>query len=188
MKLQMFAPWPAAALAVTLSLGCVPERTAQATPSQADAGNPTGHYCNMGVFTPVTLARHQELVKKLTGGKEPHKGVNPDEVVAIGAAVQGAVLSGDVKEWNVPYNAASFAFNAKTDNKAEAMTWIDQSIAMKETFGNLRLKAQMLAADGKTKDAIALGEKAVTVGKADKNPSGDIPIFEKQLAEWKAGK
>jgi hypothetical protein len=97
-------------------------------------------------------------------------------------------LSGDVKEWNVPYNAASFAFNAKTDNKAEAMKWIDQSIAMKETFGNLRLKAQMLATDGKTKDAIALGEKAVTVGKADKNPSGDIPIFEKQLAEWKAGK
>ncbi|MBS3756839.1 MAG: molecular chaperone DnaK [Desulfobacterales bacterium] len=39
----------------------------------------------------------QERVKKIFG-KEPHKGVNPDEVVAIGAAIQGAVLSGDVKD------------------------------------------------------------------------------------------
>lgn len=39
----------------------------------------------------------QELVKSLFG-KEPHKGVNPDEVVAIGASIQGGVLSGDVKD------------------------------------------------------------------------------------------
>jgi molecular chaperone DnaK len=39
----------------------------------------------------------QELVKRLFG-KEPHKGVNPDEVVAIGAAVQAGVLAGDVKD------------------------------------------------------------------------------------------
>ena len=39
----------------------------------------------------------QELVKKLTG-KEPDKGINPDECVAIGAAIQGGVLSGDVKD------------------------------------------------------------------------------------------
>jgi molecular chaperone DnaK len=40
----------------------------------------------------------QELVRSLTGGKEPHKGVNPDEVVAVGAAIQGGVLGGDVTD------------------------------------------------------------------------------------------
>ncbi|HEX4400534.1 MAG TPA: molecular chaperone DnaK [Galbitalea sp.] len=40
----------------------------------------------------------QDLVKKLTGGKEPNKGVNPDEVVAVGAALQAGVLKGERKD------------------------------------------------------------------------------------------
>jgi molecular chaperone DnaK len=43
------------------------------------------------------IPKVQKLVKELFG-KEPHKGVNPDEVVAAGAAIQGAVLTGDVKD------------------------------------------------------------------------------------------
>ena len=43
------------------------------------------------------MPKVQEIVKQLFG-KEPHKGVNPDEVVAIGAAIQGGVLIGDVKD------------------------------------------------------------------------------------------
>jgi len=43
------------------------------------------------------MPRVQQIVKEIFG-KEPHKGVNPDEVVAIGAAIQGAVLTGEVKD------------------------------------------------------------------------------------------
>jgi molecular chaperone DnaK len=45
----------------------------------------------------IRMPKVQEAVKALFG-KEPHKGVNPDEVVAVGAAVQGAVLTGEVKD------------------------------------------------------------------------------------------
>jgi molecular chaperone DnaK len=43
------------------------------------------------------IPKIQQVVKDFFG-KEPHKGVNPDEVVAIGAAIQGGVLAGDVKD------------------------------------------------------------------------------------------
>ncbi len=44
------------------------------------------------------MPRVREVVKNFFGGKEPHTGVNPDEVVAIGAAIQAGVLQGDVKD------------------------------------------------------------------------------------------
>ncbi len=44
------------------------------------------------------IPRVIDIVKGLFGGKEPHKGVNPDEVVAVGAAIQGGVLGGEVKD------------------------------------------------------------------------------------------
>jgi molecular chaperone DnaK len=43
------------------------------------------------------MPKVQEVVKQFFG-KEPHKGVNPDEVVAMGAAIQAGVLQGDVKD------------------------------------------------------------------------------------------
>jgi molecular chaperone DnaK len=61
----------------------------------SDAGSSVDHVVLVGGMTRMPAV--QEKVKELTG-KDPHKGVNPDEVVAVGAAIQAGVLSGDVKD------------------------------------------------------------------------------------------
>jgi molecular chaperone DnaK len=64
----------------------------------ADAGVKTSDIDEVVLVGGTTrVPKIQQLVKELFG-KEPHKGVNPDEVVAVGAAVQGGVLKGDVKD------------------------------------------------------------------------------------------
>jgi molecular chaperone DnaK len=65
-------------------------KDASLTPQQIDEVVLVGGSTRMPVI--------QQLVKNLLGGKEPHKGVNPDEVVAIGAAIQAGVLKGEVKD------------------------------------------------------------------------------------------
>ncbi|HEY0391813.1 MAG TPA: molecular chaperone DnaK [Solirubrobacterales bacterium] len=60
-----------------------------------DAGAEIDHVVLVGGMTRMPAVR--ERVEKLTG-KEPHQGVNPDEVVAVGAAIQAGVLAGDVKD------------------------------------------------------------------------------------------
>src|SRR5699024_6950335 len=65
----------------------------------SDAGvsvNSIDHVILVGGSTRMPAV--SELVKELTGGKEPHKGVNPDEVVALGASLQAGVLKGEVKD------------------------------------------------------------------------------------------
>ncbi len=63
-----------------------------------DAGVQSGDIGNLVLVGGMTrMPKVVETARKLAG-KEPNKGVNPDEVVAIGAAIQGAVLSGDVKD------------------------------------------------------------------------------------------
>ena len=61
----------------------------------SDSGVTVDHVVLVGGMTRMPAV--QERVKELTG-KEPHKGVNPDEVVAVGAAIQAGVLAGDVKD------------------------------------------------------------------------------------------
>ncbi|HET9120639.1 MAG TPA: molecular chaperone DnaK [Solirubrobacterales bacterium] len=61
----------------------------------SDAGSDIDHVVLVGGMTRMPAV--QEKVKELTG-KDPHQGVNPDEVVAIGAAIQAGVLAGDVKD------------------------------------------------------------------------------------------
>jgi molecular chaperone DnaK len=61
----------------------------------SDAGTDVDHVVLVGGMTRMPAVR--ERVEELTG-KEPHQGVNPDEVVAVGAAIQAGVLAGDVKD------------------------------------------------------------------------------------------
>jgi molecular chaperone DnaK len=61
----------------------------------SDAGTEVDHVVLVGGMTRMPAVR--DKVKELTG-KDPHQGVNPDEVVAVGAAIQAGVLAGDVKD------------------------------------------------------------------------------------------
>jgi molecular chaperone DnaK len=69
--------------------------TKQAMSDAGVSGDSIDHVVLVGGMTRMPAV--QEKVKELTG-KDPHKGVNPDEVVAVGAAIQAGVLAGDVKD------------------------------------------------------------------------------------------
>src|SRR5436305_6012128 len=69
--------------------------TKQAMKDAGVTGDNIDHIVLVGGMTRMPAV--QEKVKELTG-KDPHKGVNPDEVVAVGAAIQAGVLAGDVKD------------------------------------------------------------------------------------------
>ena len=81
-----------------LSAGLVERTLGPTRQALSDAGLTAKRYrqsCLVGGSTRIPAVH--EAVKKLIG-KDPHKGVNPDEVVALGAAVQAGVLTGDVKD------------------------------------------------------------------------------------------
>ncbi|MEA2368110.1 MAG: molecular chaperone DnaK, partial [Thermoleophilaceae bacterium] len=69
--------------------------TKQAMKDAGVTGDDIAHVVLVGGMTRMPAV--QEKVKELTG-KDPHRGVNPDEVVAVGAAIQAGVLAGDVKD------------------------------------------------------------------------------------------
>ena len=99
--------------------------------------------------------------------------------------MRAAIASAKADDWQTPLQAGNYALNNKGD-LAEAMTWAEQSIKVRENFNNLNLKARILAAQGKTAEAVAAGEKALQVGRAaNANPQA-LAAFEKTLGEWKA--
>ncbi len=100
---------------------------------------------------------------------------------------RAAISTAKPDDWQTPLQAASYALNNKLD-LAEAMGWAEHSIKAKENFNNLSLKARILAAQGKTADAIATGDKALEVGKAASANAQAMANFEKMLAEWKMKK
>ncbi len=100
------------------------------------------------------------------------------------AKARAAVAGAKPEDWTTPLQAANFALS-QPGSAAEGAAWLDQSIKVKETHQNLARKARLLAEQGKTQEAITIGEKAVTLGKAAK---ANMSNLEQRLTEWKAKK
>jgi hypothetical protein len=102
-------------------------------------------------------------------------GTEEQALANIAKSIEGA--------WRTYANAARYLAETKKDYDT-ALTYIDQSLGLKEDWFNLWIKATVVAGKGKTKDAIALGEKAYQLGQ-----KADFfflePEIKKTLAEWK---
>jgi hypothetical protein len=99
------------------------------------------------------------------------------------AKARTTVAAAKPDDWRTPYQAAQYALN---NNETElGMTWVDQSIKVKETFQNLSLKSIALYNAGKKDEAMTLADRAIAKGKADKANTAN---FEKRVAGWKGAK
>ena len=100
---------------------------------------------------------------------------------------RASVAAAKADDFVTPLQAANYALQNKLSVE-EAIGWLDRSIKIKETIGNLGLRARVLAEQGKTTEAIAAGERAIQVGKDAKANPAQIANMEKLVAEWKAKK
>jgi len=108
--------------------------------------------------------------------------VNTHTTQKVIADATAAVAAAKPDDPNTPLRAATFAF----DNglKAEATKWLDASLKAKETMSNLWLKARMEAAEGHTAQAIATGEKALSL-KTEQDSAELASEIRKQVDSWK---
>ncbi|MCU1289120.1 MAG: hypothetical protein JWN60_1349 [Acidobacteria bacterium] len=87
-----------------------------------------------------------------------------------------------------PLTAANYVLSSKiTTSYEEALTWVNNSIAARQTFANLSLKARLLAELNRKDEAIATAEKAIQQGKAA-TPAANTAALEALLTEWKTKK
>ncbi|HEX8476077.1 MAG TPA: DUF2911 domain-containing protein [Pyrinomonadaceae bacterium] len=105
----------------------------------------------------------------------------PDVNAVALARMRTAVAAAKPDDWRTPLQAANYIFTNNLD-AAEGTRLLEQSIRIKETYGNVYAKARLLAGQGKTQEAIAAGERALQLGKEAKADTSDL---EKRLAEWK---
>ena len=101
------------------------------------------------------------------------------------AKARQTVASAKPEDWQTPLQGANYLLNNKGD-LTQALAWAEQSIKVRENFNNLNLKARILAAQGKTAEAVATGEKALQVGRAANANAQALAGFEKTLGEWKS--
>jgi hypothetical protein len=102
--------------------------------------------------------------------------------------LRAAVAAAKPDDWRTPLQAANYIFNNNLPNRDEAAQWLDKSLKVKETFGNLYTKARWLAGQGKNAEAVATAEKALQLAKAPDSgvSQGNIADLEKRMADWKA--
>jgi hypothetical protein len=94
-----------------------------------------------------------------------------------------AKLESQVGDWRVLNQAARYAATEKVYTE-QAMTWVDRSIALDRNAANVRTKAELLAGQGKHKEAIALAEESIKLAKAQ-NPAANVTGTEQLINEWK---
>lgn len=99
-----------------------------------------------------------------------------------------AVAQAKPDDWRTPLTAARYLYDNKV-SQAEAATFLEKSLAAKQTFANLSFKAGVQAAEGKKTEALATAQKAMAVKDADPKPSPEaVADLEKKVGEWKAAR
>ena len=101
---------------------------------------------------------------------------------------RAAVAAAKPDDWRTPLQAANYVFTNNLPNTDEAMQWLDKSLKVKETFGNLYTKARVLGGRGKTAEAVATAERALQLAKAPNSgvDATTIADVEKTVAGWKS--
>ena len=136
----------------------------------------------LNINFPMTTANSAQVLIRWEKVAVPFT-VEIPNVDALMLSKVDAAVAANPTDWNIPLNVArQFAGDEKKD---KAIAWADKSIKVKETYQNLAFKTQMLAQAGRKDEALALADKALALGKADK---ADTSRFEKWLADYKAGK
>jgi len=94
-----------------------------------------------------------------------------------------AKMEASIGDWRILAQAARYALTEKVYPE-QAMAWVDRSIALNRNGNNVRTKAELLAQQGKYKEAIPLAEESIKLVKAQ-NPNANVSATEQLIADWK---
>jgi hypothetical protein len=109
--------------------------------------------------------------------------IGVDDVEQSFTALRDTIARAKPDDWRTLYRGASFAMDAGM-NLEEGAQWAEKSVAIQEGYYNVSLLARYRHKTGNSKDAVALAEKAIKLGKEAKEPADTKPT-ERLLAEWK---